>query len=285
MSSTALQETVYTPASELRRPSALLSSMWRDLFAARELAWRLFVRNISAQYRQSILGYLWAFLPPIVTTMTFVFLSSQSILNVDKTSIPYPAYVMLGSLLWQVFLDSTNNPLKQTIAAKSMLAKINFPREALVLSGLYEVLFNFAIRLLLLVGVFIWYKIQVSWTLLLTPIGLIGLIALGTAIGMFLSPLGMLYEDVGRGLTIITSLWFFVTPVVYPPPKHWPFSLLSQLNPVSPLLVSTRDWLTGLPGTGLESLVIVGVLSLVMLLTSWLLYRLAMPYLIERMSA
>lgn len=280
-----MQETVYTPASELRRPAELLRNMRRDLFGARELAWRLFVRNISAQYRQSILGYLWAFLPPIVTTFTFVFLSSQNILNIGATSLPYPAYVMLGSLLWQTFLDALNNPLRQTTMAKGMLAKINFPREALVLSGLYEVFFNFAIRFILLAGVFIWFRIPIGWSVLLTPVGLMGLIILGTSIGMLLAPLGMLYEDVSRGLLVLTSLWFFITPVVYPPPTKWPFSLLSQLNPVSTLLVTTRNWLTSGASADWLSFGIVILLSLILLSIAWLLYRLAMPYLIERMSS
>lgn len=60
-----LREVVYTPESQLRRPRDLVQSMWQDLLASRELAWRLMVRDISAQYRQSFLGIFWAFLPPI----------------------------------------------------------------------------------------------------------------------------------------------------------------------------------------------------------------------------
>jgi lipopolysaccharide transport system permease protein len=58
-----LPEVVYTPESILRRPRELFRQMWRDLLASRELAWRLIVRDISAQYRQSFLGVAWAFLP------------------------------------------------------------------------------------------------------------------------------------------------------------------------------------------------------------------------------
>ena len=65
---------VYTPESQLRRPGVLLRSMWRDLKASRELAWRLFVRDTSARYRQSLLGVLWAFVPPIVTGVVFIVL-------------------------------------------------------------------------------------------------------------------------------------------------------------------------------------------------------------------
>ena len=118
--SNVLPEVTYTPESLLRHPIKLARSMAHDLWASRELAWRLFVRNISAQYRQSLLGYLWAFLPPIFTTLIFVFLNSQKILNIGETGIPYPAYVMMGTLLWQGFVDALNSPIKmETIYAKS----------------------------------------------------------------------------------------------------------------------------------------------------------------------
>jgi lipopolysaccharide transport system permease protein len=61
--------------------------MGRDLLASRELAWRLLVRNLSAQYRQSWLGYAWAFLPPLFTTAIWVFLQSQQVLGVGDTGM------------------------------------------------------------------------------------------------------------------------------------------------------------------------------------------------------
>jgi lipopolysaccharide transport system permease protein len=82
-----LKETVYTPDSELLSFGKLLRSMGSDLLAARELAWRLLVRNISAQYRQSVLGYAWAFLPPLFTTAIWVFLQSQRVLGVGDTGM------------------------------------------------------------------------------------------------------------------------------------------------------------------------------------------------------
>ena len=148
-----------TPDSALRHPWRLLREMFRDLLASRELAWRLFVRDISAKYRQSMLGYVWAFLPPVVATLTFSLLNRSGVLATGETGIPYPAYVMIGTLLWQVFADAINSPIKTVTASKAMLAKINLPREAILLSGVLEVLFNFLIRLVLLVILFICYGI------------------------------------------------------------------------------------------------------------------------------
>lgn len=278
-------EIIYTPDSLLRRPGQLLRSMAQDLLASRELAWRLFVRNVNAMYRQTILGYVWAFLPPVFTAFVFVFLNSQKILNVGATSIPYPAYALIGTVLWQTFADALNSPLRMINQSKSFLVKINFPREALILAGLGEVFFNFIIRLILLLLVFYWYRLPVSLGILLFPVGIISLMALGLLFGIFLVPLGVLYQDIEKALPLFTSVWLLLTPVVYPPPTSWPASLISTLNPVSPLLVNTREMLINGSLAHISSFYLVMGLTFLFLLMGWVLYRLALPHLIERMGA
>jgi lipopolysaccharide transport system permease protein len=98
--------TVYTPASPLRNPGRLLREMWRDLVGSRELAWRLFVRDTSAQYRQSILGYIWVFIPPLVASLPFIYLNSQGVVRIGDTPVPYAAFAIIGTTIWQVFADA-----------------------------------------------------------------------------------------------------------------------------------------------------------------------------------
>ena len=277
--------TVYTPDSPLRHPLTLWREMWRDLFAARGLAWRLFVRDLSALYRQSVLGYVWAFLPPLAATLTFTFLGSQNIIHIADIPVPYPAFVMMGTLLWQTFLDALNSPLKAVTNSRNLLAKINFPREALILAGVADVLFNFLVRLVLLIGVFLIYKLPVTPSLLLVPFGIFGLISLGLTLGMLLTPLGVLYTDVSRGVLLVGGFWMLLTPVVYPIPKTGLGARISHLNPVSPVLQTCRDWLSAQPATHLEGFLVVTGLSIVALLFGWVIYRLTMPILIERIGS
>jgi lipopolysaccharide transport system permease protein len=276
---------VYTPESKLRSPITMAKEMWRDLLASRELAWRLMVRDISAQYRQSVLGILWAFFPPIATAMIFVVLNNRKVINMGETNIPYPAFVMFGTVLWQVFVESLNAPLKVVTASKAMLAKINFPKEALILSALGQTLFNLGIKLLILIVVFIIFKIPITWGIPLSLMAILVLVLLGITFGLFLTPIGVLFTDVAQSIAIFTGLWFFVTPVVYPPPVSFPFSLLATLNPVSPILIGARDLATEGALHNPLSFFVVTVLMFLVLLTTWVVYRLAMPILVERMSA
>ncbi|MBF2018541.1 MAG: ABC transporter permease [Hydrococcus sp. C42_A2020_068] len=278
-------EIVHTPESLLRHPVQLFKQMWRDLLASRELAWRLMVRDLKAQYRQSFLGIAWAFLPPIFMAAGFTLANDAKVISVSATDIPYPAYVMFSTALWQTFVEALNGPVQAVTLAKPMLARVNFPREAIILAKLGEVFFNFAIKLILIVALFVWFRVPVSWTVILAPVALIHLIMLGTLIGMLLSPLGALYQDVSKGITMATGFWLFLTPVIYPVPSQGTFGVLVKLNPVTPLLVTTRELAT----TGVVSeplgFWIVSIMTIVGLVLTWIAFRLALPYVIERISS
>jgi homopolymeric O-antigen transport system permease protein len=280
-----LPETVYTPESQLLSPGKLAGSMVADLRASRFLAWRLFVRNMAAQHRQTALGYLWLLMVPVVQTLLWVFLNAQKVINVGATDIPYPAFVLTGTLLWQGFADALQNPIQQVQASKQMLTKIHFPHEAILLAAMGQVLVNFAIRLLLLVAVFLWFGVPLTWSLLLAPLGILAMIGFGMMIGLLLTPLALLYGDVQKMLVMAISLWFFVTPVIYPAPTSGLAALVTRLNPVTPLLVTTRQWLTGAELTQLGPFLAVTAATLVLSLFGWVVYRLAMPHLIERIGS
>jgi lipopolysaccharide transport system permease protein len=279
-----LLRTVYTPASPLQQPGRFVRAMFRDLGASRELAWRLFVRDVSAQYRQTILGYVWAFLPPLVASATFIFLQSQGIVRVAVTPIPYAAFAMMGTLLWQVFVDAIQSPSLAVQSAKPMLAKINFPREALLMAGAYMVLFNSVVRLGLLVGVMIVWQIVPGAGLIVFPIAMFGLIACGFAVGLLLVPVGSLYGDVSRSIPIVAQFWMLLTPVVYPPRQQGMAGVLATWNPVAPVLTTTREALTGVAFTQLTQCLFITAGAVVVCVLALLVYRLVMPLLIERMG-
>ncbi|GAB1545271.1 hypothetical protein NUACC21_79470 [Scytonema sp. NUACC21] len=278
-------EVIYTPESQLRRPIELFQQMWRDLLASRELAWRLMIRDISAQYRQSFLGIIWAFLPPIVMAAGFTLANDANVINVGKTDIPYPAYVMFSTALWQTFVEALNGPVQAVTVAKPMLARVNFPRESLILAKVGEVFFNFAIKLVLIMGLYIWFHISVTWTLVLVPVALIHLVILGTFLGVLLAPLGILYQDISKGLNLITGFWLFLTPVVYPVPTEGTFGLLVKLNPVTPLLVTARELATTGVVSNPSGFWVVSAFSFAGLLLTWIAFRLAMPFVVERVSS
>lgn len=285
MHSPPLPTRVYTPASPLAKPGVLLKEMVADLWAGRELAWRLAVRDISAQYRQSALGVLWALIIPLANTAVWLFLTGTKVVQVAATPIPYPVFVFTGTLLWSILIDALNAPLMQMNANRALLAKINFPREALILSGVYQTLFNGAIKLGILLIVLPFMGVHPGWGGLLIPVGLLGLVLMGTALGLAITPLGVLYGDIGRSIPLITQFLMFLSPVVFPLATTGWIAQVMRLNPLTPLILNARAWFTGQPSELLGEWALAVGASVVLLLLVWMVYRLAMPILIERMSA
>ena len=285
MISRPLPTHTYTPASPLAQPGLLWREMRQDLWAGRELAWRLAVRDISAQYRQSVLGVLWALINPLTTTAVWLFLSASRLVQVADTGLPYPVFVFTGTLLWSILIDAFNAPLQQVSTNKPLLAKINFPREALILTGIYQTLFNAAIKLGILLLVLPFLGIHPGWGGLLIPVGILAMALTGNALGLAITPLGVLYGDIGRGIPLITQFLMYLSPVVFPLATTGWTGTVMRLNPLTPLILNARAWFTGQPAQLLGEWALAVGGSALLLLLVWLVYRLAMPILIERMSA
>lgn len=275
---------VYSPEPLLGRPIELARGIFRDIMAGRELAWRIFTRDLSAQYRQTYFGYLWAFLPPLVGALTFIFLNAQGIIRIDTGGIAYPAFAMMGTLLWQTFADAMTSPPQALLAAKNMLVKINFPREAVLMGGLLMVGFNFLVRLALVAAVMVIWKVVPSGTILLFPVAVVGLLACGFAVGLALAPLAGLYTDVVKALPMIAQFWMLLTPVVYPARTKGLAGVLATWNPVSPVISTARESLTGQELTHLPAFFIVVACALSIAFLGLVSFRLAMPHLIARMG-
>lgn len=279
-----MEEAVYSADSQLHHPVRFARGLWSDLRVSPPVAWRLFLNNLQASYRQSRLGYFWLLLPPLATTATWVFLNSAKILDVGPTGSPYPVYVLTGTVLWQVFAEALLSPLQRLSSARNILTKSKVPHEALLLAGVMEVLFNFAVRFLVALPVVAWFGTPPHASALLAPLGVAALLLLGFSIGLLLAPIGLLYQDVSRGLSLIVGFWFFLTPVIYPPNERWASSLPGMLNPVTPLLLKTRAWITREAAPPEGGFLWVLCVSLICLCVAWVFYRLARPHLISRLS-
>ena len=277
-----MRETIYSPHSPLHSPRSFAREVAHDMRLVLHIGWQLFRRNLRVQIRQNLLGYFWMLLPPILTGITWTYLGKNNIIGgYDASAAPYPAYVLTGLFIWQGFVDALNCPLQQLQGARSTIAKVKVPHEAFIVAGMGMVLFNQAIRLVILAAVLVWFHIPWHASLLLVPVGLGLLLLLGLAIGWLLTPVSMLYADISNILSMVLGFWFLITPIVYTAPKSTAW--LTVLNPVTPLLATTRNWvLTGevAPAAGFG---LVATLAVVLLAASWLGYRLAKPHLTARL--
>jgi lipopolysaccharide transport system permease protein len=280
----SIRETVYTPESRIRSPKRLLSEMLSDLWRSRELAWRLLVRDIRSQYRSSFLGTAWAIVPAAITAGGLAVASSAGVINVGETDIPYPAFVMLGTILWQTFLEAFNGPEKAVKASRNMLSRVKFPYEALILSQLGQALFDLLLKLVLLVILFVIFSVSVSWKIVLAPVAFSSLIMLGMGFGLLLVPINHLVQDISRSMEVLLLVWFFLTPVVYPVPEQPLLATLVRLNPVTPLLLTARELMTTGTVSDPVAFAVVSLGAIALLGLGWLVFRLSIPFLVERIG-
>jgi lipopolysaccharide transport system permease protein len=280
-----MDEAVYTAASQLRHPRQFLSDALRSLRASGTLARRLFVRDLRARYRQSVLGLVWIAVPSAAQTAMWLFLSASDIVNSGHISIAYPVYVLVGTLLWQTFSDALSSPGNQLANAAPLLSRVNFPPESVLLAGLADVAANTVVRILIAEPVLLWYGILPGFGWLLVPAGLVILALLGFGIGLVIAPFGLLYEDLGRLMSLVTSFWLLFTPIAYVLPAGGIGHVLLRLNPVSSVLVATRNWMTQgplVPGAGFA---IVSAVAIVLATGGWMLLRVSVPHLIDRFGS
>lgn len=276
--------TTYTSESPFSNPRKLLNELLTDIWNSKELTWTLFVRDTRADYRQSILGFLWMFIPIIATTFVWTFLFNYRIIKVDSPAVPYPIHVMVGTLVWYMFTSSINQPLTAFQAGQGIFMKLKVPPEAFIISGMLKIFSDVLIRLLILIPVFMYFQLIPPLTILLFPFALLGTALVGMSLGVLMIPLGSLYGDIPRIFGTAVALGFYVTPIFFPIPKEGFAATVVNLNPATSLIQVPRDLLTVGFGDFLIPYLALTVFFSIVLTLGFLVLRAVLPVLIERMG-
>ena len=279
-----MQTHIYQKETNRNIPKLLTQSL-KDLVGSRFLAYQLAKRDISAMYRQSYLGILWAFVTPLATAFVWMFLNSSGTVKLTDTGIPYPVYAFAGTLLWSIITEAINSPIKSTSGAKGIMSKINFPKEALIVSGILKLLFNSSVKIILLFIFIFAYGVELSWGLLIFPFAIIAGLIVGNTIGLLLTPIGMLYQDIGKAIGFGMQFLMYATPVVFAIPESGLMRTIMQYNPLTPIIMVGRNLAVGLPLEYSTYFLIVFAISIPLFFVALVFYRISIPIFVERLSA
>lgn len=220
-----------------------IASVFGNLWHSRQLAWQLFQRNFLANYRQSVLGWLWIFLPPLAAASVWVFLNASGTVRISPLGpVGYAAFVFCGMLLWQGFIDGLTGPTNTLQANRSALTKLQFPREVFVTLCLLETGFDFLVRVAI-ATLFLVSAGLIDWGGIVLLIFVWGplLLILGVGFGLWLAPFGLLYKDVSRSIAMISPLWMLLTPVIYGLPGGTSGQVIAWLNPPAAVIHVARS--------------------------------------------
>ncbi len=277
-----LPHVIYTPDRGLGWGPRIWLDMARSLVAGRQLVWRLFVRDFSAKYRQSVLGYVWALLPTILIVGSFVYLRRAQVVPIPETDVPYGVYVLLGLAVWQLFAGGLLVTAQSLTAAGNFVTKIDFARETLVVAAFGQAVLDFMLRALLAGAALAWFGIAPSWAAVLVPMALVPLALMTLGFGFLLAPLNGVFRDTANAVVLVTTFGMFLAPVVYPPPTRWPATLVNYLNPASPFIIATRDLVFRGTLSHPVTLVLASCMGVIIFLLAWRAFHVAMPRIIER---
>ncbi|RIA10280.1 lipopolysaccharide transport system permease protein [Flavobacteriaceae bacterium MAR_2010_72] len=280
----ALETRIYQKEQQTRL-GKLLKTSFQDIYSSRFLSLQLAKRDIKAQYRQSYFGIVWAFITPLTTALVWIFLNQTGVITLTATGVPYPVYAFTGTLIWSILIDSINSPTSSTNSARSILSKINFPKEALIVSGIYKLLFNSCVKLVLIVVFLMVYGVPLQGLLLLFPLALLCVVFFGTSVGLLITPLGLLYNDIAKMIGLGMRFLMYASPVVYVVPKSGIMKTIMEWNPLTALITVTRDLIIGGAFDYLYYFMWVMMASLPLFLIALLFYRVSIPILVERMNA
>lgn len=261
-------------------------SLIKEFPVAHSLGYRFAERTIKSRYRQSLFGVLWAFLPPISTAIIWIILYQTRVVNIGDVGAPYPLFVITGTMLWSVFSTALLMPMQIMQANRSILVKINFPREALLVNAFYEIMFNTCIAFIIIIAELLIFGVHVNFYSLLFIPAVFVLILLGMSLGLLLLPVSLLYKDVQFALPSVLQFAMYLTPVVYATPIYKGAGKILALNPVTPVLTSARAWLLGLDFTvPVWHIMLVLGITVALLFLGIILQRITVAILIERMGS
>lgn len=252
---------------------------------ASALAWTLFRRDVSAEHRQSLLGYFWLLLPPVASTLVWVFLTSQQVIRIDSAGVAYPLFALSGTVLWTAFNSGVMATLNALSGARMLLPKVNFPHEALVYSALLKSALEMLIAAILVGAAVLLLGYELRPEFALFCMALLINTVVGAALGLVALPISALYPDISKGIQFVLRFGFFLTPVIYAVPATGAARTLMLANPVTPIITTGRAWLTGSSEAMPVAFAIVSVSSLFILLAGLVLFKIALPFLTERLGS
>ena len=277
--------TIYDSKPGARSPLSAVLAAFSELWIHREMCWILFCRDLKASFRGSILGYVWLFLPPVATTIVWVILNRSRVVSFEDPSVPYPLFVLVGTTLWTTFTRAALLPLQMFQLAKPIFSKLRVPLGAFLAVAPLRAFFDCCLYSLVAAAVFGFYGVMPhAATALLVPIVIVGCVLLGFAVALLLLPLSALYSDVQQGLVLLFSVAIYLAPIVYPPPTTGRFAEWVHWNPITPLVVSAREWL--FHGTSGSPVGVFWVMAGSVMVIGCMLaaMRTAMPHLTARMG-
>jgi lipopolysaccharide transport system permease protein len=240
------------PAGPARKPHLTIkpTSGWvplnlAELLQFRDLLFTLAGRDLKLRYKQTVLGVIWVILQPLVSAGVFAFVFGK-LAKMPTDGVPYFIFSYAGLMAWNLFSGTLSKVSGSLVGNSQLISKVFFPRLILPLSSVPSTMVDFAVAGAMMTVLMFIYRVVPGWGLLLLPVWIAFLLALGVGVGLWTASLTVSYRDVAYVLPVAMSIIIYASPVAYSlslVPAN--LRVWFNINPLASLLVAFRWSLLG----------------------------------------
>jgi len=236
--------------SNVGNPFVILPKKTVDLWRHRELLLTLIKKELKVKYKNSVLGFVWSMLNPLLVLIVFSLVFGY-ILKPDPSLRPFAVFLLSGLIPWNLFNNSLGASVTSIIGAAGLIKKVNFPREILPLSAVGANVFHSFLEMIVLLSFLVVLGFPLSSYLVFLPLVILLELVLIVGLALIVSSINVYFRDVQHFLGIILMVWFWLTPIVYPIkiffnahiPERYPllFKIYYYMNPLRPVIASSQS--------------------------------------------
>lgn len=215
-------------------------STWDKITPYKDLFIQLTLREIKAKYKQSLLGYAWVIIVPLVNLLVLSIVFSY-FFKVSTGSIPYPIYLFVALVPWIFTANSISFATSSIVANNSLITKIYLPREIFPLAAVAAKFIDLLLTALILAIFLVAFGGSFYLSLIYIPVILLVQLILTVGLAFFLSATNAFFRDIENVLGVFLTMWMYLTPIIYPPeliPSHLQFFF--NLNPMAGIINAYR---------------------------------------------
>jgi len=220
---------------------------FKELYQYRDLFYFLVWRDIKALYAQTILGFSWAIIQPLIQIVLFTIIFG-TVANISTDGIPYTLFASVAIIPWAYMSQAISGSSDSLINGSNMLGKVYFPRLIFPIAPVLSKLVSFGISMSIILCFLVYYRVSPTWNLLLFPLFLILMISIPIGIGLWLSSLAIRFRDVRHAMPFFIQMLMYSAPIVYTassiPEKY---RIIYSLNPIVAVIEGYRACLLGTP--------------------------------------
>ena len=246
----------------------------------RDLLLLLVKRDLTAIYKQTILGPLWFIIQPLVTTVVFTIIFGK-VANVSTDGVPHLIFYMCGTVLWNYFQGCMLQSANSLVGNANIMSKVYFPRLIIPISGVFTNLAHFLLNLIMFFGFYAYFlffvqsPLRPNPLLIWFPLLVLQCALIGLGVGLWVAALTTRYQDLRFALTFLTQIWMYATPIVYPASLivSPTYRLLLWMNPMSFVVECARLMFTGSGTVTMASFVISVSMTLLLLVSGLLVFN------------